>query len=465
MTKDFQKINLKNDQYRYDDKTINQSRTAYKKFKDVIQENEYVNNLVLEAYIYCSQILQYQYLYYKYKKRITEGIEVLNDGIKLLDDGIVKMNDAVENIFKDSESIKMTIASVKENLSILYYDLGMLYWLKKDEDKMIDNFERAIDLNHIGAMNNLAYFYADESSPYYNLEASKDLYLRGSNLKIDEKYITKNMLVQRKLIQFLMCIRTAHIMHQETDYAEAIQYCNHALELENTYHFSKDIVPKIERLKDSAMYRLNEQIVKTSKRETIENMFSDKAKKHMTEENYVLIETSLLIYEYLNSLHNDSLDYSSATISALKCLESILFQVIGLEYYDYIAKLNHVDYSLVPKDFKKKQRDKYLNKLCSRKSLRMELGSFIYACSTRDMDTGKYVVNELFNEFMIDRGIKDFADHIDDFIKKLVEIKDFYRNPTAHKERVDKTTAQDCLDCLLNTIRYINMCLDLLYKN
>ena len=197
----------------------------------------------------------------------------------------------------------------------------------------------------------------------------------------------------------------------------------------------------------------------TEKHKEVLEMFSEKAKKHLQYEHYIAIETSLLVYDFLKNNENPNLDYSSAIIPILKCVEDLLFQIFGIDYFKFVKHQielkKEIDYNDLPRNFKYKNQEKLVDKVDI-----MEYGSIIYACCY--MYKEKPIKN-IFLEFLKDRGIKDNEKIAREFVDDLIYIKDNYRNYTAHRGRIRIYQAEDCLDYLLRTIKFINKFLEELY--
>jgi tetratricopeptide (TPR) repeat protein len=344
--------------------------------------------------------------------------------------------------------------NIKEKTEILrntYYNTGNIYSKIKDYKNSILCFEEGLKLNHIPSIYNLAATFNDENNEFYDQQLAGDLYIKAANTEYDgigNKSVALTTLV-------ISCINAGRTYFERDKAEKGIEMFEKALKTGGN-KIPNEIRNYINSKINSVRNPKNNNIKFTSKHDKVVSLLSKKTLNHLSDQHFIFIETSLLVYDFLHESKFQNLDYSSAIMPILKCIENILFPILGKEYLAYLNKLNNVDFSKIPINFWK--LDKRINKKVLLKDIvTMDMGKYLYVISDNPYSIEDEIsLNASFLNFMKLKGIDNDRFIYIDFIKKLIDVKDRYRNIASHRDIVDEHLANDCLDYLLNTIKFIN---------
>ena len=322
------------------------------------------------------------------------------------------------------------------------------YNLIEELDEAEKYFLRNLDYNYPPSLIALATMYNAESLPKYDKNLAFQMYLKLANLtnyKQDYGFIVN-------VAQFMV----GNFYKEENDLKNAIKYYKLCGEATKYFNLNEDEDP----LKIAE--ELNKKISKfTDKHDYVVSLFSDKAKKYLEDEHYMFIETSLLVYDFLSQQDNEFLDYSSAIMPILKCVESLLYPIFAKDYFNFLKNKKSINFLDVPKQFKKQNKDEFLENVFG-----LEYGNILHMCVYESlMQTERYKARPYFVEFLQSRNIDNAEEKIIKFANHLKDVKDKYRNESAHKNRIIKIQAENCLNYLLKTIKFINEFLEDLYPN
>ena len=68
----------------------------------------------------------------------------------------------------------------------------------------------------------------------------------------------------------------------------------------------------------------------------------------MNNENKIYILTSLNIYDYMKSKENEiTMDFSATLMPILKAVENIIFDIVGVNYHEFILRKKEIDINMV----------------------------------------------------------------------------------------------------------------------
>jgi hypothetical protein len=182
------------------------------------------------------------------------------------------------------------------------------------------------------------------------------------------------------------------------------------------------------------------------KHEILENISLQNWNK-MDDDAKTMLITSRVVYNRLNSM-NDSVDYSPVSISIVKALEREVFRRFFYEYKNFLIQ-NVPNYEEWPSSMIDKRTKMPIA------DYRFSLGYFPLLIGF-DSEKGilkqpnhynrekflSYANKGLFIEPWISDINKD--EYLRDLALEICKIKNDYRNPTAHRNRVTKTDADAC---------------------
>ena len=176
----------------------------------------------------------------------------------------------------------------------------------------------------------------------------------------------------------------------------------------------------------------------------------------MTNDVKIMLNTSINMYDnYIKDKNNmsDIIDYSIVNISALKAVESILYNIIGVKYLEYLNGLDNLDLNIVPKGLKNKNGTLKTNVEF------LEYGDAISAMGK--YTNNQYIVKEEFKNFCISKNITEGKiNRIPEFLNNLYNLKE-KRNTNAHKNRIDYNYASECKELLFDSFKIVEKLYDI----
>lgn len=201
------------------------------------------------------------------------------------------------------------------------------------------------------------------------------------------------------------------------------------------------IVKQTNLLKDDDSYNLE----KTN----LEKSLGDDAWAKLSDESKTYLISSKLMFNNLNEMDED-LDYSGVCILVTKTLEVEMFKRFYENFLSYLKRNRYKKYENYPTGLLYENRDLL-------RPEKFNLGTLAYIfCLSRNcgynrmqknkMTLVKYCKSDLFKECETD-------DEIESLIKKygdeIENIRKNYRNPSAHRNNIDKDKAKECLNLVL----------------
>ena len=399
----------------------------------------YYGNILNLLLVYCRRNNKYE----EAKQYGEHAIELYN-GISLSSQIIVENPDIKDEV--DRYKMKVT------------YNLGNIYCFLGDIEKAIDCFADNEKYGHIPSIYNLAACFNYENMPFYDKALSDEYCIKAAKIDISTIQEFPSLLAHYTATSY-----AGGIYFERKEYDQALQMYEEAIKGVDYFGTERCALESYLNSRILAIKEIKQEEQKYSpKHKYVLSLFSDKAKMHLKDEHYLFIETSLIVKEFLDNNNYYNLDYSSAIMSILKCVESILFDLLGNNYLDYLKDRDDINYELVPRGFVTIDKNTKLKKFKQRLTM-MELGGFAYAISPNPDAIGK-TINPYFKEYMEHRGVLHTDEEYLDILEKLMSVKNNYRNIAVHKEMVDRYLASNCIDYLLKeTIKFINYCLEMLY--
>lgn len=401
-------------------------------------------------------IAHYSEKLYLGKVDYNEAIKFSRIAIQLLQE--IDLNDEYFLIL-NQEQKDAVLKTKTQYLRNTFYNTGNVYFLIGDTAKSIEFYTKGSDLKHIPSIFNLAAIYSEENSIFFDKSLGGDMYIEAANTEFDGNGNDNNALT----IKSISYAKAGSVYLERRQYDNALSMYENALREEFSPYVPNDAFQYIQsRIRLIESIKLKESKY-SPKHDYVLKLLSEKAQRHLNEQHYIYIETSLLVFDFLNENKYEYLDYSSAIMPILKCLENLFYPIIGVEYLNYLKTLNNIDFERIPNNFVTKNY-KTKEKCLVNKIDGLELGNCLYAIAYRPF-SDQMILNKYFLNFMVSRGVKQKDSIYIQFVKELGEIKDRYRNVAAHKDMVDHLLAKDCFDYLLETIKFINRFLENFYPD
>lgn len=395
-------------------------------------------NLIDENRIYTKQLLITQ----------QHSENQIDEVIKLLEKSCAILN----TIKSHDYSYPNLVASIVKRLKKLALNkLGTLYALYIDVEKGINYNEQAAKQGSLHSLSFLTsiytqeeYFDIDKANYYFNeiITSQQDSYEKG----------------EHSFFKYASCLYLCRYYADNGIYHECISIIEKTIASNLIETHKEELKKEIEKYKEK-IDELNN--VKT-KDDNLKKYFSDKNITHMSNDIKILIETSLHMYEYINSFNennNSTLDYSSCTMPIMKALEAILYDVFAIKYLQFLKEIDNPDLNKIDKSLKN-----YKGTL-NDKITHIEYGSVLNISAKTNFYNNQKVFtpNEYFISFCKKLNIENPESFIIDFCEKLDYIKS-YRNKSAHMNRITKSDAEESLNYLIINIKFIEFAYNSFYK-
>ena len=185
-----------------------------------------------------------------------------------------------------------------------------------------------------------------------------------------------------------------------------------------------------------------------SEKTNIINLLGESAWNKLSEESKTCLISSKLMFDNLNYM-DEILDYSGVCILVTKALEVELFKRFYKNFFEYLDKKYHRKYNNYPTGLLYKNRGR-LNED------KFNLGTMAYIFCLKEHDNYykaknneekliEYCASDLFNE----NETKEIKILIKKFGNEIENIREKYRNPSAHRNNISKDDAKDCLNIVL----------------
>lgn len=188
--------------------------------------------------------------------------------------------------------------------------------------------------------------------------------------------------------------------------------------------------------------------------------FEEQIISKMSNDVKIMLNTSINMYDnYIKDKNNmsDIIDYSIVNISALKAVEGILYEIVGVQYLGYLHTLNNLNLNGIPNGLKDKDNQ---GNFVLRNSVEfLEYGDAIRAMGKYVNE--HYVVKNTFKNFCVDKHITDEKiNRIPEFLSNLFDLKE-KRNTNAHKNRIDYNYASECKELLFDSFKIVEKLYDI----
>lgn len=219
---------------------------------------------------------------------------------------------------------------------------------------------------------------------------------------------------------------------------------------------SERIIEKTENFKDSSDYELI--------KEDLTEKFGAEAWGKLSEKSKTFLISSKLMFNNLKDME-EIVDYSGVCILVTKALEVELydrFLINFLRYLDnkYNENCYYKDYTMYPTGLMYKNKGPL-------RDYQFSLGKVAYIlCLKPDYYTPykennkKQLIEYCKNDLFKTSDVNKIKEDIDKYAKDIEEIKDNYRNPSAHINKIEKTDAKDCLDLVVDVQKLLKKMLE-----
>lgn len=182
------------------------------------------------------------------------------------------------------------------------------------------------------------------------------------------------------------------------------------------------------------------------------NKLSEESKRFLTTAKFTFSE---------NMLIGEEVDYSSVCLLVSKTFEIELSKRLVTGYEEYLESVLGENYHSWPSAIIKQNR---FGKLYPMSIEEFTLGSCAYIMGSLPKYGNEAKENrKSFKKYCEDRLLIDNS-NIDEFIETLNEqvrkVKDYYRNPAAHKDSINMLEASECIDYILEVERVLKRILN-----
>lgn len=198
-----------------------------------------------------------------------------------------------------------------------------------------------------------------------------------------------------------------------------------------------------------------------AERSNLIKLFGPDSWKKLSEESKTFLITSKFMYNHLSQL-NENFDYSGICVLTTKALEVEIFKRFFTDFLSYLHEKYYKDYS------------KYHTALLHRnlKPLfpeRFTMGKIAFVlCYKDDMKATEnekvnnkiilleYCKNSLFSNY----SEKEILDMLSYYGEKIEFIKEKYRNPSAHRDQINRIDARECIDLIIDVEKLLKQMID-----
>lgn len=172
----------------------------------------------------------------------------------------------------------------------------------------------------------------------------------------------------------------------------------------------------------------------------------------MTEESRTCIITSKVAYDSIQKIdENDNMDYSGVCILASKALDIEISKRFFEEYIVYLRATT--DISKWPDALFDKN-----NCLLTEENLTLGTAQYVLGIdkrgNIRNQDDynlfSNYAKNKLYS---VQLGAAELKTHLSKCIQCIEKVRTNFRNPAAHRTTMDRVTAKECIDYLVDTYK------------
>lgn len=376
----------------------------------------------------------------------TSAFNYCKNGVNmnLMDEIFTKMTEnekidkkgAAEKLLEQYEKNKETFRMITQELSILYY-------LIKDEDKFIQYGNYAVEYNSLNAINLFLKYYCDKmdfdnAEYYYDLMHTYPIDFYGS--------ISNNIALKI----------AGHKIYWEFffnigNYEEALRIGKECKEFVLKYKLDNEVLLYVEKYIKECESKISESKNNQYTDEKLLKYFDKEIIGLMSDDNKIYITTSLNIYDYMKS-NEITMDFSATLMPILKAVENMMFEIIGINYHNFILAKKEVDKNIV-QPFVNKRTKNIIQKM-----YRLELGDALELMGNKEDYFS--IDDEIFpNKYFVEFCEKNNITNPKKVIKKVYKDLDNLRNKrnlVAHKNRVFKEDVKKCYDILLDDLKFIN---------
>ncbi len=355
---------------------------------------------------------------------------------------------------------------VENALQIVYTDQAKIYYSLDEFDKFEKYANKAVSYNSVTIMEILVKYYCDKD----DLDNANIYFEKCISAEIWKGDPVKQNIYFREFNRLLSCTHIYNYLYSNGMYNDALIIAFKTEDVINNSMFFKNDKKYIEitkkRISDCKSY-VNS--VKNKSDNLISKYFDESVVKMMNDDIKTYIDTSLKIYDFINN-SKESLDYSASLMPIMKGVEAILYEIFVSNYVEYLKKKDNINYNFIVERFK--YVNKYNNTISiSNKIDRIEYGDALYSIAKRtpESNSDNWIINRYFLDFYnYYRKNDNNVEILNEIADRLYSLKN-KRNNVAHKNRVFKTDADECIKELisdhLNFISFLYNTFDFCFKD
>ena len=190
-------------------------------------------------------------------------------------------------------------------------------------------------------------------------------------------------------------------------------------------------------------------------------IFGEESWKKLSEKSKTFLITSKFMYNHLSKL-NENFDYSGICVLTTKALEVEIFNRFYTDFLKYLDAKYHEDYSKYHTALLYKNSKKLLPE-------RFTMGKIAYIFCYYDgkFDTENEKVNNKIilmeyckNSLFSNCNEEEITSTLNEYGQKIEFIKDKYRNPSAHRDEIERIDAKECIDLIIDVEKLLKQMID-----
>ncbi len=376
-----------------------------------------------------------------------------NDIKKLIKDvyDVYKYNEKIVNLpYKIDDEIENGIFIQFRRVT---QDLADLYYFCDDIEQSILYYEEAVNrFNSIKSATQLVGIYTKIEN-YINIDLAEKYFKLAQSFPLDDEN-NVNIHLAMKMMAFSYLY---HYYFNNGDYDNALLIAKENALRCDEWGFPNEYKKITKEFVDACIKKKEANDNSIIEYKGLEKYFSVECIDLMSIEMKTFIQTSISLYEVLNS-SSITMDYSAVNIPILKGIESLLYKIFGVEYLSYLSTIKKIDFNELDRSFYNYNKIENKNEL-KQKIDNVEYGSAIHAACfirrNRNNDLITYIPRDYFMSFCREKClIDDEYNVVVEFVKNLDIIREI-RNKAAHRFRVQREDADICRKHLFVEIRFI----------
>lgn len=269
----------------------------------------------------------------------------------------------------------------------------------------------------------------------------------------------------KKLCETLMGVVSAFNVPEEVVKQELLKTMKNIGEIKEKYKDISDEEEMAKRIQDECVVELTAGVEETRDcdafKEKVLNVIGQDAWDKMNSNSQIFIVTAELLFEQWK-IYEDGIDFGPICLSASKALEVEVTRRYFVGFRDYLQKegLSLPD-EMYNKDGSIKETDDYMLG-----NLTGVTGYAVYLDTQKVKLIGRFTdINQLFLRYAKDDLMKGKSESqcVDAIKGHLLSVKNVcqnYRNPAAHKKKMNKVSARECLDYMIDVKRILGKLID-----